>query len=184
MGYYPPSIVRCSISRTGWPTSKKPSPVVAACQSSACRRAATRSMRPSLNRSARSIVNALWVTLVMGRRRKCSLAIGTVTISSALDAACDPRRACHVVEENQSSPGPQYAGHLVQCPIDVGYRAQPECARDGVEFGVVEWQRLRIALLEHDLASEIACAVPGNLEHLVTEIDSREADVRRVRVEI
>jgi hypothetical protein len=143
-----------------------------------------RSMRPSLNRSA---INSERPLGDFGERAAQEVLAGHRygdDLERALDATCDPRRACDVVDENQPSPGPQHAGHLVQCPIDVGYRAQPERAHDGVEGGVVEWQRVRVTLLEHDRASEITCAVPGNLEHLVTEIDPRETDVRRVRAEI
>lgn len=89
-----------------------------------------------------------------------------------------------MVDENQSSPRSKHACHLVQCRIEVGYRAQSESAHHGVEDGVVEWQRVRVTLPKDDLTSELAGAGPGNLEHFVAEIDPGELYARRVCVEV
>jgi hypothetical protein len=77
----------------------------------------------------------------------------------ALDGTNDSRRACDVINEDQSSAGPQNSCHLAQSGADVGDCAQSEGANDGVEGLIAERQRLRITVAKLDPTAHLT---PGS----------------------
>ena len=51
-----------------------------------------------------------------------------------------------MIDEDEPSTGSQDSGHLEDGHCGVGDRAQPECADDGIEAGVIERECVGVAL--------------------------------------
>src|SRR5882757_3472897 len=67
-----------------------------------------------------------------------------------------PRGAFDVIDEDEPSTGSQDSGHLEDGHGGVGDRAQPEGADDGIEAGVVERERVSVALQQGGGAPKLA----------------------------